>query len=373
MDTTNSIIFNRTEPHNNLPLLPPVDSIIDKDILLKWGHASRKLAELNINMLRLPNPTMLINTITLQEAKSSSEIENIFTTNDELYKAISDRVNEENANPNTKEVLRYREALWTGYKLIKEKGSIEIDIVTKILSQVINSKQSIRPPQSQTVIRRGQSEFRAGEIIYTPPRGKDIIESLLKNLFDYMNRNDATDPLLKMIIAHYQFEAIHPFIDGNGRTGRILNLLYLSNQHLLSYPVLYLSRYIINNKDDYYFCLSAVTQRNKWKNWIMFMLNAVENTAIHTNTIIDDIVNQMEATLNYARPKLKWYNKELNEVIFSQPYIKSAQIGKVLGKTSRTTLTKYANELTKLSILTPKQDGNQAYFINNDLIKIIER
>lgn len=163
-------------------LCPLDDSIIDKDILLKWGNASRKLAELNINILRLPNPDVLINTITLQEAKSSSEIENIFTTNDELYKAISDKVNEKNANPNTKEVLRYREALWIGYRLIEERGSIEIDTISEILSRVVNSKQAIRPPQSQTVIRLGQSEFRASEIIYTPPQGIGITEKLLKNL-----------------------------------------------------------------------------------------------------------------------------------------------------------------------------------------------
>jgi len=366
-------IFDRNIPYNQLPLLPPPEEVIDNAVLLKWGLASRALAELNKNILRLPNPDMLVNTISLQEAKSSSEIENIFTTDDELYKAISDNIKEENANPNTKEVLRYREALWAGYAEILEKGKMDIELIIKIFRQIKNTKQNIRPPQSQVTIKRGQSEFRAGETIYTPPRGEGIIEAKMKNLLEFLNNSKdyPLDPLLKMAIAHYQFEAIHPFSDGNGRTGRVLNLLYLVNQGLLTHPVLYLSSYIIKNKDSYYYNLVAVTQRDSWKNWILFMLEAIEQTSKYTNRLIDEIIIQMKATLEYGKAKLKWYNKEINEVLFSQPYIKSEVIGKILNRTSRTTITRYMNELAKLQILSPKQDGKQVFYINNDLIRIL--
>ena len=374
MNMKKSPPFDRAKPYNLLPPLPPPADAIDKEVLLKWGVASRGLAELNKNILRLPNPGMLVNTISIQEAKSSSEIENIFTTEDELYKAISDSVKEAAANPNTKEVLRYREALWKGYGDMQNKGKIDVSSIIKIYQQVKNTKEAIRSPQSQVVIKRGNSELRPGEIIYTPPRGKGVVEEKMENLIQYLNdpKKDKTDPLLKMAIAHYQFEAIHPFSDGNGRTGRILNLLYLVDQGLISHPVLYLSKYIIENKEDYYYHLGAVTQRNSWKGWIIYMLTAVEQTARYTNQLIDEIISQMKATLDYGKNELKWYNKEINEALFTQPYIKPKVIGNILGRTSRTTLTKYMFELTRLKILTAKEDGKEVFYINNDLIRILE-
>ncbi len=365
---------DRTIPYNELPLLPPPADIIDAEVLGKWGLASRYLAELNKNILRLPNPSMLVNTISLREAQSSSEIENIFTTEDELYKAISDSVKEAASTPATKEVLRYREALWAGYNTVMKKGKIDLKSTITIYQQVKNTRQGIRSPQSQVVIKRGQSEYRSGEIIYTPPRGRGILEKKMENLIRYMNdtEKDKTDPLLKMAIAHYQFEAIHPFSDGNGRTGRILNLLYLVNQKLLSHPVLYLSKYIIDNKDDYYYSLQSVTERKSWKKWLLYMLGAVEYTARYTNQLIDEIIDQMNETLAYGKTKTKWYTKEINEALFTQPYIKPKLIGNILGRTSRTTLSGYTSQMVKLKILTPKEDGREVYYINNDLIRILE-
>ncbi len=365
--------FDRLIPYNQLPALPP-NFELDGETLLKWGYASRELAELNRNLLRLPNPAMLVNTIALQEAKSSSEIENIFTTADELYKALSDSVKEDNANPATKEVLRYREALWAGYKDLDKKGAIDKAAIIKIYRKVKDTAQGLRPPQSNVVIRRGQSEFRSGEVIYTPPQGKGVLEEKLENLLQYMNNDELypQDPLIKMVIAHYQFEAIHPFSDGNGRTGRILNLLYLVNKNLLRQPVLYLSKYIIEHKEDYYYNLGIVTQRQSWKEWLLYMLTAVEQTARRSNRIIDDIINQMAATLDYGKAELKWYNKETNEAVFSQPYIKARAIGEVLGKTSRTTLTKYMAELTAKGILIARQDGKEVFYVNSDLVRILE-
>jgi Fic family protein len=346
----------------------------DVEVMKKLVVASRALATTNSSIHRLPNPTMLINTIALQEAQTSTAIENIFTTEDALYKAVSETVRKENIKPATKEVLRYREALWEGYNIIQAEGMIDLDCVVGIFRQIKNSTAGIRPPQTLTVIRRGQSDFRSGEVIYTPPRGMGLIETKMENLIEYLNddKKHPIDPLIKMCIAHYQFEAIHPFSDGNGRTGRILNLLYLINKGLLEQPVLYLSKYIMVNKDDYYYHLSGVTQRELWKPWVMYMLDAVEKTAQLTNQLITSIVNQMEATLVHGKMNIKWYNKEVNEAIFSQPYIKPKFVGEILGVTSRTTLTKYFAELAAAKILSPSKDGRDVFYINDDLVQILK-
>src|SRR5664280_1318719 len=366
--------FDRNIPFNDLPLLPPSSEIDnDIDILKKLVSASRALASVNINVMRLPNPYMLVNTIALQEARSSTEIENIFTTEDELYKAVSDTKSEEKADLAAKEALRYREALWAGYHSMKETKTLNLQSVLSIFRQIKNTSSVIRPPQANVVIRRGQSELRPGEVIYTPPRGKEIVVQLMDNLISYLNDdiNYPTDPLIKMCVAHYQFEAIHPFQDGNGRTGRILNLIYLVQTGLLNQPVLYLSKYIIINKTDYYYNLAAVTQLGSWKKWIMFILDAVENTSALTNDLINDILEQMDSTLTYGKSRIKWYTKEVNEAIFSQPYIKPKIIGKVLDRSSRTTQSKLMEDLVTEKILTPKKDGSEVYYLNDDLIRIL--
>ena len=368
--------YDRTKPYNALPLLPPQSGIEDDiDVLKKLVSASRALAAVNATVLRIPNPLMLINTIALQEARTSTEIENIFTTEDDLYKAVSDTAKEDRTNIATKEVLRYREALWAGYHELLKNGQISTDLIISIFQQIKDTKSELRVPQAVIVIKRGESEFRAGETIYTPPRGSGIIENLMANLTEYLNDDQKypVDPLLKMCIAHYQFEAIHPFQDGNGRTGRVLNLLYMVNKKLLSLPVLYLSQYIIRHKDDYYYNLAGVTQRGEWKNWILYMLDAVEKTSLFTSELIDDILGQMSETFIHGKKHIKWYNKEVNEALFSQPYSKPKTLGEAIGKTSRTTLAKYMDDLVNAKILTPKRDGKEIYYINEDLIRILER
>ncbi len=367
--------FDRTIPYNSLPFLPPSKDLDNNPkVLKKLVAASRALATVNGNINRLPNPFMLVNTIALQEAKTSTEIENIFTTEDELYKAISQTQKENNINASTKEVLKYREALWAGYNYLQQNKTIDANLIKNIFKQIKETTSDFRPPQAKVVIKRGQSDFRSGEIIYTPPRGEDVIENFMDNLIEFLNddKKFPSDPLLKMCIAHYQFEAIHPFQDGNGRTGRILNLLYLINKGLLSQPTLYLSKFIIVNKEDYYYKIGAVTQKNSWETWTEFMLEAVEKTSVLTNTLINEILEQMESTLEYAQKRIIWYNKELNEAIFSQPYIKPQIIGNILGKTSRTTLTKYLNELVINKILRPKKNGVEVFYINDDLLRILE-
>jgi Fic family protein len=366
--------YDRNTPFNDLPKLPPGQEVEhDPEILKKLVKASRALAGFNSNVLRLPNPEMLINTIGLQEAKTSTAIENIFTTEDELYKAISDTTKEDNANAATKEVLRYREALWRGFARLNKGSLIESELITEIFQQIKNTKAGLRPPQALVVIKRGNSELRPGETIYTPPRGEGILEQLMENLIGYLNDDEKypADPLLKMCIAHYQFEAIHPFQDGNGRTGRILNLLYLVNKNLLSRPVLYLSKHIIKSKEDYYYKLGEVTQRGNWRSWILYMLDAIENTSLLTNDLIDQIVNQMEATLTHGKKHIRWYNKDVNEVLFSQPYSRARTMGEVFKKSSRTTLSKYMDELVSAKILTPRKEGKEIYYVNDDLVRIL--
>ncbi len=366
--------FDRSIPYNNLPFLPPPSELNDdSDILRKLVSASRALASVNSNVMRLPNPYMLVNTVALQEAKTSTEIENIFTTEDELYRAISDENNKVKTDASAKEVLRYREALWVGFHAMKETKMLNLDSILSIFRQIKNTTAGLRPPQANVVIKRGQSEFQPGEIIYTPPRGEDILEQLMENLISYLNDNEKYpyDPLIKMCVAHYQFEAIHPFQDCNGRTGRILNLIYLVSTGLLNQPILYLSKFIIVNKSDYYHNLGAVTQRDSWKQWILFMLDAIENTSVLTNNLISEIIEQMDSTLTFGKTKIKWYSKEVNEAIFSQPYIKPRIIGKVLGKSSRTTQTKLMEELVSIKILTPKKYGSEVYYMNDDLIRIL--
>lgn len=368
------IKFDRTLPYNNLPFLPPIE-VIENDIsiLKKLVTASRALATIDGSLKKLPNPYMLVNTLALQEAKTSVEIENIFTTEDELYKAISKTNEKKDPNPATKEVLRYREALWAGYNTLKNKELMDLELIVAIFQQVKNSNAGIRPPQSKISIKRGESEFRSGEIIYTPPHGDKVLNDLILNLMDYLNDDEKypTDPLLKMCVAHYQFEAIHPFSNGNGRTGRILNLLYLTQKKLISHPVLYLSKYIIQHKDNYYHLLGNVTKRATWGEWVLYMLDAVEKTAVLTNVLINEILEQMESTLIYAKKQIKWYNKEVNELIFSQPYIRPSVIGDLLGVKSRTTLTNYFNELTTARILTFNKDGKEVFYINEDLLRIL--
>jgi len=367
--------FDRNNPYNSLPLLPPDGKFgNDTEILKKLVIASRALAAVNSEITRLPNPLMLINTIAIQEARSSSEIENIFTTDDELFKAISDSKKEEYSDPATREVLRYREALWTGYNSISGSDELDLETIINIVRQIRDTRYGIRPPQARVVIRKGNSELRSGEIVYTPPRGEGVVESYMKNLIDFLNSHEISDfdPLIRMCVAHYQFEAIHPFQDGNGRTGRILNLLYLVQTGLLTQPVLYLSKYIIENKDSYYYLIAGVTQRNDWKRWILFMLDAIEKTSLNTRNLINDIIDQMDETYTYAKSKITWYNREVNECIFSQPYVKAKTIGEILNKTSRTTITKYMNELVSARVLSPKKDGLEVYYLNDDLLRILE-
>ncbi len=365
------IPYDRTQPYNQLPLLPPPDAnVITVEILHALNKANKALAELKGLAKKIPNQSMLVNTIALREAKASTEIENIFTTDDELYKALSG--NDINLKGNAKKVLRYREALWIGFKMLKEKEKFTPEIMIKLYQTIQQMNDGIRPSQTETVIKKRGSDSLGGSIVYTPPRGEKVIKQKLDNLIDYMNddKNYAYDPLIKLAISHYQFEAIHPFRDGNGRTGRILNILLMIQKQLLDVPILYLSAYIINNKDDYYKYLNKVSSLRNWKDWILYMLKAVEETAIYTINKINEIDRLFQITLELVSKKLPQIRKEVVEKIFEQPYTSPK---KLLDKNIKSinTAKKYLEQLTKLKIMLPQKIGKEIVYLNVDLFNLL--
>jgi Fic family protein len=364
--------FERTSPFNQLPSLPPKeDNIYDKEVLLLLAKAHRSLGKLDGISRKLPNPLMLVNTISLQEAKSSSEIENIFTSDDELYKAIS--TTDTQISPAAKEVLRYRESLWSGIEYITKHGQIDLSTIIRIYQNIKQTQTGIRSEHSNVRIIKGGKSIASGSVVYTPPKGDRILKELLDNLLAFLNDDDNydLDPLLKMAIGHYQFEAIHPFPDGNGRTGRILNTLMLMDKGLLSHPILYLSKYIIDNKDSYYQYLNGVSSQEDWKRWLLYMLTAVDETAKFTVFKIEEITQQLEATRSHIEKHFPKLDFSIIEAIFTQPYIKAIHLVGDKIK-SRNTARKYLDQLCNIQVLELKRFGNENVYINNDLVRILE-
>lgn len=360
-------VFNRNTPYNELPDLPPKAELETAAILKKAIKANRALAKLAGSGKQLPNQSMLINSIGLPEAKLSSEIENIVTTNDELYQAFSsDKIVTDAA---TKEVLHYQDALWHGYNVVKERGFLSTNLFVTIFNIIKETNDGVRKTSGTKI-----SNTKTGEIIYTPPEGEDVIRQKLKNLEDYINDpDDDTDPLIKMSVMHYQFEAIHPFIDGNGRTGRILNILYLVMNNLLELPVLYLSKYIIEHKASYYNGLNQVTENQKWESWVLYMLDAVEHTAGYTQQKIDSIVVLMKETETLVKQKAPdIYSKELIEVIFRQPYCKRKFLEDA-GIVKKKTAGVYLAKLEEIGLMKSVKAGKEKLFIHQQLFNILKK
>ena len=364
--------FDRKVPYNDLPLLPPKADIETKQILRKTISAGRALAQLNGTLLNLPNPTLFLDTIYLQEAKASSEVENIITTNDELYKSlVADRKIENSA---TKEVLGYKEALWLGLEELKTKPFITTNLCVKIVQCIKQNNASIRNTPGTTLSNT------QGEVIYTPPSGEQIIREKLANLEKFINEDETSpgeqgrtiDPLIKMAILHYQFEAIHPFSDGNGRTGRILLLLYLKISGLLDTPAIYLSEYIIKNKIEYYRCLKDVTEKNEWEDYILYMLDMIEVTANNGLKRLNKITVAMEATAIEIKKKLpKVYSKDLIEILFRLPYTKRQHlIDENIGNLK--TVGNYLISLEENGFLKSEKVGKEKLYLNQRLLKILE-
>jgi len=315
----------------------------------------------------IPNQSILVNSIILQEAKASSEIENIITTHDALFRAFSAKTSQ--IDPATKEVLRYREALWEGFSSLKDRPFLTTNLFIRIVQTIRANKAGIRNTPGTKV-----ANAATGEVIFTPPEGEDIIRNKLKNLEEYIHSEDEIDPLIKLALIHYQFEAIHPFIDGNGRTGRILNIIYLTSRHLLDLPVLYLSKYIIEQKSDYYRLLRGVTEHQEWEPWILYILDAVEQTAIHTMDKIRAIRELLNKILEFTKENLpsRVYSKDLIELLFHQPYTK-AQFLVEAGIAERKTSANYLKELKKIGILQIHKVGKENLYLNKEFLEVLSK
>lgn len=365
------IPYDRNKPYNQLPLLPPPDEkIITVKMMQAVNKANKALAELKGFAKKLPNQSMLVNTISLREAKASTEIENIFTTDNELYKALSG--NDTGLKGNSKEVLRYRQALWEGYQYIQEKGKLDKNLMIKLYQEIKEVRDGIRPPQTETKIKKRGSGILGGTVVYTPPRGEKIIEEKLDNLINYINEDNKYnyDPLIKLAVSHYQFEAIHPFRDGNGRTGRILSILLMIQKELLDVPILYLSAYIIEHKDDYYALLNKVTTSRSWEEWILYMLQAVEETANYTLNKIYEIDHLFQKTQELIGNKLPHIRKETIEKIFEQPYVSPKSLLDQNIK-SLNTAKKYLGQMEQLGIMVSEKVGKEIIYLNIDLLNLL--
>jgi len=354
--------WNPTEPYQELPTLPPQQDVESKTILKQCITARSALAELNQAARLIPNQAILINTLPLLEAKSSSEIENIVTTMDKLFQFADDGKIADSA---TKEALRYRAALYEGYKALADRP-LSTNTAVAICSQIKGTEMQIRKV-SGTALANAQTE----DVIYTPPEGEALLREKLANWEIFIHNEVELEPLIRLAVAHYQFEAIHPFTDGNGRTGRIINSLFLIQEGLLSLPILYLSRYIIQNKQDYYRLLLEVTENQNWEEWVLFMLQGIEETAQWTNEKINSLVQLEKHTRDYVQGKLpKIYTRELIEVLFEQPY---CRIGNLVAKNvaKRQTASVYLKQLCEIGVLVEQEVGREKVFIHPKLMKIL--
>jgi Fic family protein len=360
--------MGQNAPYRILAKLPPQREKIETlNILREANKATAALAELKGIANTIPNQSMLLNAIVLQEAKGSSEIENIITTQDELYKALA--INNPTISLDTKEVVNYRKAIFKGFDLIKKQGFLRLKDVIEIQNVLIENYADIRS-MPRTVLKNDA----AGEVIYTPPRDKNEILDLLSNFVEHFNENkNDIAPLINLAILHHQFESIHPFYDGNGRTGRILNILYLILNNLIDLPILYLSRYIIENKPDYYRLLNQTNGLGEWEEWILFMLKAVETTSIQTIEKINTIKNLLEETIGTVQvnaPKI--YKKELVELLFEQPYSKIEFVVNKLN-VERKAASRYLKELEKIGVLESQKVGRETLYINKKLLEALKK
>jgi len=358
--------YSKNIPFNDLSNLPPADFVESQDIFRHLARASRHLGELNGLCASLPDPQLLINTIVLQESKDSSAIENIVTTQDELYKAATE---EGTASHAAKEVLSYREALYVGLgKMQSQKNLLLTNTMVEIVQIIKQNKSGIRNTPG-TALKNAIN----GEVIYTPPCCEDVLREKLTALEQFINDPEISplDPLIKMAFIHYQFEAIHPFSDGNGRTGRIVNALYLVQQELLSQPVLYLSSYVVKYKAEYYQLLRGVTEKNNWHDWVMYMLTALIETAQLTTKKIRTMLSLKDQTEKEMKQVLgSSFSHDLLQLMFTLPYLKIELLEK-RQIAHRQTASAWLKKLTDADIVKPQKIGRTTYFINYKLMDLL--
>ena len=346
-----------------IPNLPLENFKESPKILKKAISANKAIAEIKGLAQTIPNQVILINTLSIQESKDSSEVENIMTTHDELFRYDK---KEKDFSPEAKEVYRYNDALFYGFKELKTKP-ITNNLLIKISKIITEVDAGFRNAPGTNL-----KNEKTGEIVYVPPQNNLKIQKYMRNLEDFINKSELSDfdPLVKMAIIHHQFESIHPFFDGNGRTGRILNILYLMSENLLEMPILYLSRYITNNKEQYYALLQDVRDNNNWEDWILFMLSALETTAKQTVSMIEEIKKLMmgyKVMLKEKAPNI--YSHELINNIFSYPYAKIEYVMKDLN-VSRVTASKYLKRLEEIGLLKMTKHKNSKYYINEKLLNL---
>lgn len=350
------------KPYNHLPPMPPIKVLETRKVLKRCIEARAALAGLKQAAELIPNQAMLINTLPLLEARDSSEIENIVTTTDKLFQYSG---NDSKADPDTREALRYRQALYEGWQRLTLRP-INTAMAEVICSRIKGADMTVRKVPG---IRLANDT--TGEVIYTPPEGEKVLRDLLSHWEKLLHEQPDLDPLIRMAAMHYRFEAIHPFTDGNGRTGRILNILYLVQEDLLTLPILYLSRYIIANKAEYYSGLLAVTREQAWESWLLFMLDAITSTAQWTTLKIIGIRDLAEHTVDYVREQLpKVYTRELIDVIFEQPYCRIDDLVSA-GIAKRQTASEYLKKLVSIGVLEEQQVGREKIFVHPKLIKLV--
>ena len=361
--------FIPSKPYNDLPLLPPKAEIETTTILKKCIKSHTALATLKMAGNIIPNQDVLINTIPLLEAKDSTEIENIVTTTDDLFRQSA--LNEKDMPHNIKEAMRYRTALHEGYQALA-RHPLSTATAIKVYQTIKGAEIDIRSTPGTTL-----TNDQAGEVIYVPPIGQDLIRDKLANLELFMHGEEKInaheiDPLVRMAVMHYQFEAIHPFADGNGRTGRIMNILFLLHEDLLDLPILYLSHYILNSKADYYRLLLEVTEKEAWQPWIEFMLDGIADTAVWTTERIKTIKRLMDDTAEYVKISAPGiYSHELNDLIFVQPYCRISNVVDA-GIAKRQAASTYLQHFVRLGILTEEKKGREKIFRHTKFIEILE-
>ncbi len=355
----------------SIPLLPLSYDLETKDILKQLNNANRRLAELNGVAMTIPNENILVSTLTLQEAKDSSEVENIVTTQDDLYKNASESYSDYAINAATKEVLNYREALQHGFRLVKEKGVLTSSVIREIQKLLEHNSAGFRSIPGTTL------KSSDGRTVYTPPQYRTEILNYMDNLESFINNDDISelDPLIKLAIIHHQFESIHPFYDGNGRTGRIICVLFLVLTGRLDLPILYLSRYITHNKKKYYELIQDIRDKNsdnadEWEAWILFILKGIEETAIETTRLVKGISKLMADFKSVLRPKFgKQYRHELLNNLFFHPYTKVEFLENEL-MVSRVTAQRYLNLLMETGLIDRVKIGKAYYYINVPLMNL---
>ena len=361
--------FDPSKPYNDLPALPPMVEVESRAVLKACISARAAVGELKAAGQLIPNQGVLINSIPLLEAQASSEIENIVTTTDQMF--LFDGASEGEADPATKEALRYRTALWEGYQALKTRP-LSTNTAVQICRAIKGVDMDIRKTPGTTL-----SNDRTRQVIYTPPEGEVLLREKLANWEQWMHGSlpgtADIDPLVRMAAGHYQFEAIHPFTDGKGRTGRVLNLLYMVEQGLLDIPVLYLSRHILRNKADYYSGLQSITETGAWEPWLLYMLSGVTETARWTMNKIVAVRGLLEETTDrMRRDASQIYSRELAELVFVRPYCRIAHVVEA-GLAKRQTASTYLKELTAIGILREHKLGREKIFLNPAFIDLLKR